>query len=282
MTALTRETIRRHSTPIGQSHAQRYIGLMMAVGIVYPGAIMMQVEGEDYAQPAGPSVIAAADIVALANEIRTQYIDHIANTGGVWHTAADATNTVALGASVDLATAIALLNELRGDYEAHRVLVGGGPVHTVPDNVNAVVAPVATDAGTALALANDLAAKYDAHRTEIGVHALDDTTNVITVDDVTAAAGVCLGWADIPFAIDTADFAADGERKICIRDGIVGTLDNSAGADEVTDAHRNRIIYMVNDNTVSATDQGGTLGCPVRLDRLDSEGASVLIGREQV
>jgi hypothetical protein len=150
MTALARETIRRHSTPIGQSHAHRYIGLVGDTGIVYPGSIMMQIAGSDYAQ----KVIADAD-------------------------------------------------------------------------------------------------------------------------------AVCLGWADIPFPIDTAGLV-DGDRKICIRDGIVGPLDNSAAADEVTDAHRNRIVFLVDDNTVSATDQTGTLSCPVRLDRIDSEGAYILIGREQV
>lgn len=151
MTALDNSRIRRVNTPIGQTHATRFIGLMKDTGVVYPGAIMMQRTGDDYAQ---------------------------------------------------------------------------------------IVTKVAD--------------------------------------------GTVLGWADIPFPIDTADASEDGEQVITIRDGIVGPLDTLGSGDTVDDGMRNKIVYMENDNTVAKTTDTAARSCPVRVDRVDSEGIYIVIGREQV
>jgi hypothetical protein len=124
------------------------------------------------------------DLVALANELKTDLNAHEANTGGVWHTTPDGVNVVVAANATNLATAITLLNAVKTAYEAHRVLVGAGPVHGTADATNVIVAANATDLASAITLSNDLKAKYNAHRIDVAgapqVHALADTVNVTT------------------------------------------------------------------------------------------------------
>lgn len=93
--------------------------------------------------------------------------------------------------TADLTALNTLLNELKTDYEAHRVLTAGG-VHGIADATNTITAANASSTATRIALANDLRAKINAHRilTAGGVHGAADTTNVITApvatDDSTA------------------------------------------------------------------------------------------------
>lgn len=94
-------------------------------------------------------------------------------------------------ASADLTALNTLLNEIKTDYEAHRVLTAGS-VHGAADSTNTITAANATDSPTRVALANDLRAKYEAHRilTSGGVHGAADTVDVITApvatDDASA------------------------------------------------------------------------------------------------
>lgn len=103
------------------------------------------------------------------------------------------TNIKYIGAPPDLTATNTLLNEIKADYNAHRVLTAG-PVHGAADNTNTVTVADATDAPTRIALANDLRAKYQAHRvlTAGGVHGTADNTNTIVLppatDDATAVA----------------------------------------------------------------------------------------------
>lgn len=109
---------------------------------------------------------AATDLatsVALANDCKTQYVAHIADTDA--HDAADATNTVAAADATDLATAITLLNEVKGDFNAHVVLAashrgigGAGGVDTLT-----ITTADATDQTTANALANAAKAAFNRH-----------------------------------------------------------------------------------------------------------------------
>jgi hypothetical protein len=84
---------------------------------------------------------------------------------------------------------ILLVNDLRTKYEAHRVLVGGGPVHGSADATNTIAAPAATNLATAITLANDIKAKYNAHRVDVSgapaIHGLADTTNVVSSANAT-------------------------------------------------------------------------------------------------
>jgi hypothetical protein len=108
-----------------------------------------------------------ADLVAYIAEIRTQTIAHFANIG-------------------NLDELIALVNDLRIRYEAHRILTAGS-VHGLADSTNIVNAPVATDLASAITLVNELVTDYEAHRilTAGSVHGAADSINVVTTDVAT-------------------------------------------------------------------------------------------------
>jgi hypothetical protein len=80
------------------------------------------------------------------------------------------------------ASLVTLANELRTDYEAHRVNV---TFHAAADNVNTIAAASSTDLATAITLLNDWKAKYNAHRTQATVHANNDTVNIVSVANAT-------------------------------------------------------------------------------------------------
>ncbi len=84
-------------------------------------------------------------------------------------------------ATADLTALNTLLNELKTDYAAHRVLTTGG-VHGAADSVNVVTAANASSPSTRLALVNDLRVQIKAHMINTGssVHGLADTTDVVT------------------------------------------------------------------------------------------------------
>lgn len=121
----------------------------------------------------------------LANELKLDYNTH--KNSAVYHTAADPGNLVAAAAATTEGTCVTLANDIRTCYEAHRVLVGGGPCHGQADAVNAISAAVCTDLDTAVVLLKDLKAKFEAHRINVAgappVHAAADTTDVIDAED---------------------------------------------------------------------------------------------------
>lgn len=83
--------------------------------------------------------------------------------------------------SAPLGEAILLANDIKVQYEAHRVLTAGS-VHGAADSTNVVTAANASDLATAITLANDLKTQYEAHRvlTAGSVHGAADTTNTIS------------------------------------------------------------------------------------------------------
>jgi hypothetical protein len=85
--------------------------------------------------------------------------------------------------------AITLVNEIKTDYEAHRILTAGS-VHGAADTTNTVSAADATDLATAITLANEIKVDYEAHRvlTAGSVHGAADSTNVVTASDATTLA----------------------------------------------------------------------------------------------
>ncbi len=93
---------------------------------------------------------------------------------------------MSVASSADIATytadVIALANNLRAKYEAHRPSI---TYHAVADGVNVITAPVAVVLADALTLLNDIKVKFNAHRTQATVHQLNDTVNVITTADAT-------------------------------------------------------------------------------------------------
>ena len=116
-----------------------------------------------------------ADVIALTNELRTDYAAHRVSTA--YHVAADGTNVVAIGAAVTLADAITLLNDIKAKYNAH---LSQGGVHQLNDASNVVATGDATNLQSAVVLANDIKEFYNSHLVQIGVHGYDDTVDTLT------------------------------------------------------------------------------------------------------
>lgn len=115
-----------------------------------------------------------AELIALANELRTDYTAHLADD--TVHDVVDATNVLTAPAATNLATAITLLNQLRTQYALHRVDLGP---HDVADGTNTVASSACTNRETAVTLANQLKTAYNAHLSQATVHPANDSTNVV-------------------------------------------------------------------------------------------------------
>ena len=100
------------------------------------------------------------------------------------HVASDTTNVVASADANSLATLYTLLNEIKADYNAHRVST---TFHSNADGTNVVASADATTEATAVTLANEIKADYNAHRTQATIHPNNDDTNIVTTADSTEA-----------------------------------------------------------------------------------------------
>lgn len=81
-----------------------------------------------------------------------------------------------------LTDGIALVNDIKTQYEAHRVDVSA---HSSADTTNVVSAADATNLASLITLANELKADYEAHRADGTAHTSPDTTNTVTLADAT-------------------------------------------------------------------------------------------------
>jgi hypothetical protein len=96
------------------------------------------------------------------------------------------------------------------------------------------------------------------------------------------AAAVTIGVYCGIFEIDTTNMT-DGQVSIEVRDGIFTKFDSSAVADNIiTNAHEGRIVYWQNDNTLSLTDQSGTLCQAGRVHLVSDDGIELRIEAEDV
>jgi hypothetical protein len=84
--------------------------------------------------------------------------------------------------SAYLSSLIVLANELKTDYEAHRVSV---VFHSSADSTNIVSSSNATDLATLIVLLNELKTDYNAHRTQSSVHQVNDSVNVVAASNAT-------------------------------------------------------------------------------------------------
>jgi hypothetical protein len=126
-----------------------------------------------------------ADIITLANSLKTTFNRHILNN--TVHEEPDTLNSVITQNAVDLASACLLLNDIKSKISAHSILVGGPPsVHKFPDPDASIYSIDAYNLPSALLLANDLKKRYESHRQDVGIHLQDDFTNRITVPFVKA------------------------------------------------------------------------------------------------
>lgn len=103
-----------------------------------------------------------AALAAYVDDLRLMTIAHFANIG-------------------NLDEVIALANDIKAKYNAHRILTAGS-VHGAADSTNVTSAPNATNLATAITLLNELRTDYEAHRvlTSGSVHGAADSTNTIS------------------------------------------------------------------------------------------------------
>jgi len=130
-------------------------------------------------------------------DLLVSLIDSGTLTGVGVHTAADATNTIAVAAdATNLATLQTLLNAMRdgtgeagGGVAAHFLIVGANE-HIGADVTNAITAAAATDLATSITLANDIKAQYNGHlllNAATG-HYGPELTNTVVSPDATVLA----------------------------------------------------------------------------------------------
>lgn len=108
------------------------------------------------------------------------------------HDVNDTTNAVTAADATNQATLNTLLNEIKTDYNAHRVST---TFHDAADSTNVVASADATDAATSVTLANEIKADYNAHRSQSDVHPHDDSANAVSSADATDEAS-CITLAN--------------------------------------------------------------------------------------
>lgn len=107
------------------------------------------------------TIVDTATANAALNLLRTAYVAHLADTDA--HAAADTTNTLTSPAASDLASGIALANELRTKLPLHEAAAGTGQAHPAADTLNAPTEAAASNEATLVALAKNLAESFAQH-----------------------------------------------------------------------------------------------------------------------
>jgi hypothetical protein len=90
----------------------------------------------------------------------------------------------------------------------------------------------------------------------------------------TASGGTCPGYA--LFELDTTITANQG-RSVVVQPGTFGDFDNSGIAACSDPSSRLTQVFFEDDNTVSATNQGGTLTGGARLHSISADGLTVVV-----
>ena len=156
--------------------------------------------------------------IDLSQEEITDFEAHIGDT--TYHIGADSANVVAeLGVPIEIYT---LLDELKVDYEAHRILTGGS-VHSGTDTTNVITEADATTKALAIALANDLRTQFIANYANVtSHHGADGSADAPTVVELTAEAT----WTEIAELAD--DLRASYEaHRVNTAGGIHGGADST-------------------------------------------------------
>lgn len=165
------------------------------------------------------SVLTLDSVLEAGDQVRTAYEAHRAST--TFHLAADSTNTVT--DTSPIADTYVLLNELKTDYNAHRVLTDAS-VHGAADSTNVVDAANATTKATAITLGNQLKEMFNAHIILIAasVHGAADETNTIVLDDLESDAT----WSEIMAMADALRAGYEAHR-VLTTDSVHGAADST-------------------------------------------------------
>jgi hypothetical protein len=149
---------------------------------------------------ASDPLVTLAAVTSLANNIKAEFNAHVINGGTgappYVHGTIDPADVVLAQNSVNLPSAIALLNELLPKFLNHIGLTGGvPPVHLNPDSQDVVLLPPASNLASAFYLANALRQAYELHRDSAVYHYARDTVDRITVPSAQIAfqSGVNIG-----------------------------------------------------------------------------------------
>jgi len=150
------------------------------------------------------------------------------------HIADDTVNVVTTANAVDtLEQCRVLANEIKADYNAHRVATA---YHLVADATNVVDAADVAAAGTQAelnTLVNQIKAKFNPHRTQSGVHPYNDNLNIVTAADATDLA------SSITLANEEkADYNA---HRTCGEEG-VGDVDASESYFKIVTTRRRKTL----------------------------------------
>lgn len=98
--------------------------------------------------------------ITLANSLRSKVVAHLVSVGSTGAHTTESAQAIAAPVATDLATAIALVNELATDHDAH---CGETPEHLQADATNLVGAGDATDEATLIERVNLVKTKYNLH-----------------------------------------------------------------------------------------------------------------------
>ena len=192
----------------------------------------------------------------LVNDLGTQYEHHRLNTGGVWHSAVDAVNTLAgpiTFSSLEWThkAGAERTNLLKALFSDHVVKTPGA--HSSEDSSNVIAAANVTYSPTTgvdwsawVALLTELRTKMLSHVGFVG-HALADTANLVTMPVPT----VPLGTYDLPnevitkFNLHVADAAIHAAADVASQTSIVSVASVSdiiGGAAELYTKIRGHVV----------------------------------------
>jgi len=133
-------------------------------------------------------------IIALINDIRTNYNAHISEGGNV-HDVNLSGSVVTTAVATDEATAYTLANAIKTAYNLHCALGNGAGHVDGADATNTTAAAAATTTATLVALVEELRADYEAHRASTACHGTPSGLNTV---DVANYAGVTCTTAIFP------------------------------------------------------------------------------------
>ena len=114
--------------------------------------------------------------ITSVNLLKSSFNSHLVQIGV--HIPYDSSDAIVLVDATDLNSLIILINNIKVLYNQH-LLKGSGNVHQISDVFNTETSPDAIDESTAISLTSSLVSRYESHLSQLGVHYLNDTTNVI-------------------------------------------------------------------------------------------------------
>ncbi len=143
---------------------------------------------DDHANPTSLTTPVTEIINAVFLDVVPAFNAHLTSPGV--HPVNDPGDVVILPGIFNLANAIATMNQVRTNYESHRIAAG---VHTIPDTLFAITAPPATDILSLSALVVNFHQVFLQHVQRVWPHFVIDTINLepLTASDLPSLITLC-------------------------------------------------------------------------------------------